>query len=784
MTLPQEHEWFRVTLASIGDAVIATDTAGQVSFMNSVAEALTGWTSAEARGKPLDIVFNIINEYTRKPAPNPVGRVLREGIVVGLANHTVLISKGGAEYPIDDSAAPIRDPGGTIVGVVLVFHDITERKKTEAALMDSERRFRLMIDAVKDYALFMLDTTGRVASWNAGAERIKQYRAEEIIGSHFSRFYPPEDVQSGKPEWELKAAIKDGRVEDEGWRVRKDGSRFWANVVITAIRDEAGRLLGFAKVTRDVSERKKALEQLRVSEERFRLLIQGVKDYAIFMLTPEGRVASWNTGAQRINGYAPDEILGKSIAVFYPPEVVAAGKIERELVLAEKEGSFEEEGIRVRKDGSRFFADVILTAIKDDAGKLLGFAKVTRDITERKKAEQALRESNEELERRVQERTAELEKANRLKDNFLATLSHELRTPLTPMLGWARMIRSGQLDTAGVDRGIQVIERNVQLQTRIIEDLLDISRIVAGKLQIESKPVGLAQIIEAAMEVVRTSAEAKSIGFEFKMLGSVGPILGDPARLQQVVWNLLSNAIRFTPNHGKVTVELRKAGGQAELRIIDSGEGISAEYLPHVFERFSQADSSSRRRHGGLGIGLSIVKHLVEQHGGTVEASSPGLGKGATFTVRFPVSNQVLVPDAAYPLGSVATASKPLSGVRVMIVDDEHDSREFIQMVLTQFGADVLPIDSAAAALARIEAFAPDVLISDIGMPGQDGFDLIRALREREHPTGKVTPAVALTAFARAEDRQRALDSGFQVHLPKPVEPAELMRVVSQLARK
>lgn len=278
----QEPEWFRVTLASIGDAVIATDLSGSVTFLNSVAEHLTGWTKREALGKPLLAIFQIINEFTRKPAPNPVARVIREGIVVGLANHTVLISRDGVEFPIEDSAAPITDAQKKMIGVVLVFHDVTERKKAETALAESERRFRLMVDSVRDYAIYMLDPLGKVTSWNNGAERMMGYRADEIIGADFARFFPQEDSQAGKPERELKEAIQNGRFEGEGWRVRKNGSRFWADVILTSMRDESGKLLGFAKVTRDITEQRAALEELRQSEQRFRLLTESVGDYAIY----------------------------------------------------------------------------------------------------------------------------------------------------------------------------------------------------------------------------------------------------------------------------------------------------------------------------------------------------------------------------------------------------------------------------------------------------------------------------------------------------------------------
>jgi PAS domain S-box-containing protein len=791
--LHQNPDWFRVTLASIGDAVIATDVNGRVTFLNSVAERLTGWTQAQSAGHPLIEVFNIINEYSRKPAPNPVARVLREGIVVGLANHTLLISRDGIEYPIEDSAAPILDEQKKIIGVVLVFHDVTEQKKTETALAESERRFRLMVDSVKDYAIYMLDPLGNVSSWNSGAERMKGYRPDEIIGAHFSRFFLPEDVQAGKPERELKAAIQDGRFEIEDWRLRKDGSRFWANVVLTAVRDESARLLGFAKVTRDITSRKIALEKLRESEERFRLLMESVKDYAIFMVDTVGNIVSWNAGAQRIKGYSADEIIGKSLSTFYLPEEVMAGKVERELKIAADIGRYEEEGIRVRKDGSKFYASIVISPMRDASNKLIGFAKVTRDITERKHAEQKLHDANVSLDRRVKERTAELEKANamleeqraqlqlaaRMKDEFLLTLSHELRTPLMPMLGWARILKDKHLDPQTASRGIQVIEKSIVLQVKIIEDLLDISRIVSGNLKLDLKPVGLAQVVEAAIDVVRGAAEAKSIHIEFKMPGSVGPVMGDATRLQQVAWNLLSNAVKFTPKGGQITLELRRSESRAVLKVTDTGEGIAPEYLATLFQRFSQADSGTTRRFGGLGIGLSIAKHLVELHGGSISGESAGPGKGSTFTVSLPLSSAPIVLNQ-YPLGEVPKMQDRLEGVRVHVVDDEELGRDFLVVILSQFGAIVHAAGSVREAMKLLDDFDPDVVVTDIGMPDQDGYDFINYLRS----TGKNTPAIALTAFARAEDRNRALSQGFQAHLAKPVEPADLISTVAGLASK
>jgi PAS domain S-box-containing protein len=382
----------------------------------------------------------------------------------------------------------------------------TGKRPTQDMLIQTGDPFRLLVQAVGDYGIFVLNKEGYIATWNLGAEKIKGYRADEIIGKHFSIFYTEEDLAWDKPAYELKVAAEVGRFEDEGWRLRKDGSRFWANVVITALRDEDGTLRGFGKVTRDLTERKQGEEILRQSEERFRLMVESVKDYAIFMLDPQGYIESWNVGAENIKGYKADEIIGKHFSIFYPQEDLQRDKPGYELKVAAEVGRFEDEGWRLRKDGTRLWANVIITALRDKDGTLRGFGKVTRDLTERKKAEeQRLQLAREQVAR------AEAEAASRAKDEFLATISHELRTPLNAILGWSRMIRGLKLDENKFDRGLSTIERNARLQSQLIDDLLDVSRIISGKLRLTVIPVELPQVIEAAIDSIRPAAEAKGI---------------------------------------------------------------------------------------------------------------------------------------------------------------------------------------------------------------------------------------------------------------------------------
>jgi PAS domain S-box-containing protein len=1149
--------------------------------------------------------------------------------------------------------------------------------------------YRIVVESVDDYAIFVIDLDGRVASWNAGAERIKGYEAAEIVGRHFSMFYRREDVDDGKPARELKLAAETGRVEDEGWRVRKDGTLFWANVAITALRDANGSLQGFAKLTRDLTWRRTAEEQLHRSEQRFHYLVDAVTDYAIFMLDPTGHVETWNVGARRTKGYEPAEIIGQHFSVFYTPEDRAAGRPELILEAVRRDGRYEDEGWRVRKDGSRFWANVVVTALRDDTGELIGFAKITRDLTERRAAEETARELIREqtarttaeessgllreereryraLSRRlevilegvgdgiiVQDRsgslifantaaakvcgfptadallhapTAELfvrfdiadeqgvafhpsdlpgrkvlagasaaaallrvtdretgqqtwtqvrasavmgvddrpelavniwhdvtedrrreereiylarattalsssleyepmlatlaallvpgladwcsihlvdgddlepvavahadpervalareyhekypprpgqshglsnvvrtgnpelyseispellargardpehltllrsvgmkslmvvpigvrgrvtgtislvsaeggrrydaqdltlaeelgrragtcienarlyaaekrarshlelvaragealsrtldyeetlrtvvgmslpalgdfafldvvqgdevrrlaaahddeevdalvkqttwvrsgrtdknlcalesgetglhpdiddawmqdvainpehlallrrlqlssmvtvplrahgellgsltlcfaksgrhhteddarlaeelarrgsvaviqarlyeraqaaatraEEASRVKDEFLATVSHELRTPLNAILGWASLIRDQSANASALAKGIDVIHRNAQAQAKIVDDILDVSRIITGKLRLELARADLVTIIHDAIEVVRPSTAAKGIAIELAPASADAVVVADPERLRQVVWNLLSNAVKFTDAGGRVTIDVAREGSNVLVSVTDTGRGIDPGFLPHVFDPFKQADGSTTRRVGGLGLGLASVRHIVELHGGDVRVHSAGIGTGATFTISLPVR---AVAPALYPLQHPSSASAPiestprsLDGLRVVVVDDEPDARELLVVVLERAGATVSTAASAKEGFELLKELRPHVLVSDIGMPGEDGYGFMRRVRTLDPAMGGGIPSVALTAYTRAEDKTRALTEGFTTHIGKPVNADELLAVVANLAR-
>jgi PAS domain S-box-containing protein len=658
-------------------------------------------------------------------------------------------------------------------------------------LRQSEERFRLLVESVRDYAIFMLDPDGTVLTWNKGAERFKGYEAHEIIGQHFSRFYPPEALERGHPAHELEVAKTEGVFEDEGWRVRKDGSLFWANVVITAVRNADGKLLGFAKVTRDLTQRRAQIEDLRRSEERFRLLVEGVSEYAIFMLDSNGRILTWNVGAERIKGYSSSDIIGQHFSIFYPPEARESGWPEHELQVAAEKGSFVDNGWRVRKDGTTFWANVTITALRDSTGHLLGYAKLTRDMTEVKRLE-AMEAANQQREEMLDaERSARMaaQRATRIKDEFLATLSHELRTPLSAILGWTQVLLRGE-PRKGPDeqkRAIEIIDRNARAQVRLIDDLLDLSRIMTGKLRLDLHQVSFGSVVEAAVDSAKPAAEAKRIRLKAILGSSQDIVSADGARLQQVVWNLLTNAIKFTPKGGQVQVLLQRVNSHLELSVSDTGIGIPSSYLPHVFDRFSQKDSSTTRDYGGLGLGLAICRQLVELHGGSIRVASQGEGLGATFSVQLPLSIIQLNDQSApriHPTSETQPGEMPplprLEGVHVFVVDDESDARELLRTVLEGQGAKVTSFGSAEEALAALKTRRPTVLVCDVGMPKMDGYQLIRTLRADESRSERI-PALALTAFARAEDRKRSLVAGFQAHLAKPFDVGELILVLADL---
>jgi PAS domain S-box-containing protein len=626
-----------------------------------------------------------------------------------------------------------------------------------------ERRFEALVQPIEDYAIFLLDVTGHILTWNAGAQRIKGYAPHEIIGQHFSKFYTPDAVQRGWPDHELEQAALHGRFKDEGWRVRKDGGTFWANVVITALRERDGTLSGFAKITRDLTAERRQMEALRLSEERFRLLVESVGDHAIFMLDPHGYVVSWNSGATNLKGYRPAEIVGQHFSVFYLPEDVAAGKPEHELRMAAAQGRSVTEGWRVRKDGSMFWANVTLTAVHDGYGRLSGFAKVTRDMSESR-------------------RNAELEHSSEQMKQFLAMLAHELRNPLAPVRNAISLMHLAGEMPPEIAQARDLIDRQIGHLTRLVDDLLDVGRITSGKIELRETRLDLRDIVMRALEAAQPFTAARRQRIDVQMPDQPILITGDDTRLVQVLQNLLHNASKFSPDGAHIAVDVMLAARAVQIQVRDHGRGIRAEALESIFGLFSQDNAIPGVNDGGLGIGLMLCRSLVELHGGTIDAASAGYGQGSVFTIRLPVVRENLaapLPAFHHALPATPTDLPPL---RVLVVDDNCDSADSLAMVLEMKGHDVRVAYSAVQALEQVEAFTPDAALIDIAMPEVDGYTALRELRARPHLADTVF--AAMTGFGQSADIELTRAAGFDVHLVKPVDVALFDDVLARAAQR
>ncbi|MEO8752776.1 MAG: PAS domain S-box protein [Casimicrobiaceae bacterium] len=616
--------------------------------------------------------------------------------------------------------------------------------------------FRLMVEGVRDYAIFMLTPEGIIATWNEGAERIKGYAAHEIIGQHFSKFYSAEALAKDWPAEELRRAREHGRFEDEHWRLRKDGTRFWANVIITALRDANGNLIGFSKITRDLTERRANEELLRESEENIRMLVEGVKDHAIFLVDPDGVVLNWNAGAERVLGFRSNEVVGRNVGLLYVGEDIVAGKPQTDLARARDGGYTEDTGWRLKSDGTRLWAEVTITALHARDGRLRGLATIVRDISERR-------------------RMLELETEGQRINEFIAMLAHELRNPLAPISNAVRILeKSG--NTPEVARITQVIGRQVGHLSRLVDDLLDVSRITSGKIRMRKEPLDLSAVVRAAVESVRSLADGAGHTLEVQLTAE--PLLaeGDDTRLTQVVVNLLTNAIKYTPRGGQIRVELVARGSMATLRVADNGIGMAKSLIGSAFELFVQGDRSLDRADGGLGVGLTLVKRIVALHGGTVAVTSAGPGKGSEFTVMLPVSNAAA--------GNASPGLAPGQGAKaqkILVVDDNEDAANSLATLLRISGHEVLVAHDGPDALRLVAADPPDAVLLDLGLPKMDGYQVARRIRAIPHLAG--TRLIAVTGYGQDDDRRAAREAGIDDHLVKPVDFDELLRVIGPAPR-
>jgi PAS domain S-box-containing protein len=617
--------------------------------------------------------------------------------------------------------------------------------------------YRLLVQSVLDYAIFLLDPSGRVVSWNAGAQSIKGYAAHEIIGRHISVFYPEEARARKWPELELQMAAAKGRFEDEGWRLRKDGSPFWANVIITALKDEQGRLRGFAKITRDLSERRRQEELLRQSEERFRLMVDSVRDYAIFMLDPEGRVASWNAGAQRINGYTRAEIIGQHFSVFYPAEDRARKWPEQELATARQHGRFEDEGLRVRKDGTTFWANVVLAPVYEAGGALRGYAKVTRDLTDRQRVEA-------------------LEKAERKTNEFLAMLAHELRNPLAPIRNALHLLAKKPTTDPAELWVRDVLQRQTVQMTRLVDDLLDVSRITRSTVALARVVVDLRKAAREAVDASMQWMQAKRHEVLVNLPEETLEVDADPVRLNQVIQNLLHNAAKFTPESGRIEVRAARDQDGVILSVKDNGIGMTGELAETAFELFKQGQQALDRPEGGLGVGLTLVDRLVRLHGGSVQARSDGPGLGSEFIMRLPASAGATRGEAGADTPAPDEEEVRAGLRRILVVDDNVDAANALRYLLENDGHEVKIANDGPAGLALAREFKPHVLLLDIGLPRLSGYEIAREVRG--DPTLSHAVVIAVTGYGQAQDRARSSAAGFHHHLTKPVEFRALQRLL------
>jgi PAS domain S-box-containing protein len=642
------------------------------------------------------------------------------------------------------------------VGTLLSVDASAQVKAVDSDKKIDSELFRLAAEQTADYAVFLLDTTGHILTWNLGAQRIKGYAADEIIGRHFSTFYPRDALDRGWPAHELTLAAAEGRFEDDGWRIRKDGSRFWASVTISALRGEDGKLLGFSKITRDLTERKLHEEALRQSEERFRLLVDGVTDYAIYMLDPQGLITSWNSGAERIKGYSYNEIIGRHFSRFYAPEDLREGRPWEDLAAARRFGRSEQEGWRFRKNGERFWAKTTLTALHAQEGHLCGFAKVTQDLTEKR-------------------HILDLEKAAKNLNEFIAVLAHELRNPLAPIRNAVLvMAKASAADPVQEDMRNTIDRQSAQL-ARIVDDLLDIARITRGALNLERSAVDLAEVASGAVETSRPLIDAANHRLELDIPMTRLRVNGDAARLTQLVANLLNNAARYTPAGGHITVRAWAEDGWAYVAVRDNGRGIDAQSIDHIFDMFVRGRAT--RPGEGLGVGLALARRIAEIHGGSLTAHSEGENRGSEFILRVPLVDAPEVWEAARTGAAPATEVRPLVPRRVLVVDDNADAARTLDTLLRSLGHETRAAYGGAEALRVAVEFRPDIVLLDIGMPDVDGYEVARQLRNLENqPAFRI---VAITGWGQEPDRQKAKEAGFDVHLVKPVDADELMRILS-----
>jgi PAS domain S-box-containing protein len=917
-----QHEELRTTLKSIGDAVIVTDAEGRVRTLNPVAEALTGWTTDAAINQPLDRVFVIVNERTRQPVANPVELVLSQGTVVGLANHTVLIAKDATERPIDDSAAPIRDGGGELVGVVLVFRDVTERRRAE----ESQRRLAAIVSSSDD-AIIGKTLDGTITSWNAGAERIYGYPAAEVLGKPFSILVPPDhvaEVQDG-----ARRLSRGERLDHyETVRRRKDGTLIDVSVSYSPIKDDDGHLIGTAVTTRNITEQKRAELALRESEAKFRLMADTIPQLA-WMARPDGHIFWFNRLWHEYTGTTPEQMEGWGWQSALNPEMrltvlerwrhsIAHGEpLDMVFSLRGADGVYRPFLTRVnplRADGGRIvnwfgtntdiseqqraeadsrfladasaslagltnyestlqkvaglavptFADWAAVDVLDEAGKLrrvavahidpakielahelhrrfppdpdapqgiwcilrTGKSEIVTEIPDEMlvesvkdpellrivrelgvksymgvplsvrgkvlgvitfiAAESGRRYSNadlavaEDLAHRVAVAIEnarlydEVRQADRRKEDFLSLLAHELRNPLAPIRNGLEIVKLSGVSTPPIEMAIGMMERQVQHLVRLVDDLLDVSRLMRDKIELRRAPVDLAMVVARAIETSRPVIDAERHELIVQLPHDPLWVDGDTVRLAQAISNLLNNAARYTPPEGRIHLTVQPQGNSAIVCVRDTGIGVVREMLPRIFDMFVQAERITKVAQGGMGIGLTLVRRIIEMHGGTVAAQSDGPGTGSEFKIELPMLVRNAPPETKDRGANSAPGPAPQ---KIMVVDDNVDAAESLALLLQLGGNDTTVAHDGATALTLAASQPPDIAFLDIGMPQMDGYELAR--RFRAHPQLKEVTLIAVTGWGQDEDRRRTKEAGFDAHQVKPVEPDAIRQLLT-----
>ena len=741
-------ETFRRLVESVHDyAIFMLTPGGIVASWNAGAQRIKGYEAQEIVGEHFSVFYT--PDAIASGWPNEeLRRALTEGF---FEEEGFRLRKDGTAFWASVAISPVFNADGALLGFSKVTRDLTERRAHEERLKESEHNLRLLVESVQDYAIFTLDPNGNITSWNQGAQRIKGYSAEEAIGQHFSIFYRPQEVERNWPQQELEQAAADGRFEDEGWRVRKDRTHIWANVIITALRDETGKLLGFSKVTRDLTERRQHEEELRQREGDLRLLVEGVHGNAMFLVDSEGCIRTWNAGAQRMLGYTVDEVLGKPTSFLYTPEDRQPGQFPASLSAARATGHVEFQAWRQRSDGARIRVEVSTTELRDEQGGSRGFVQIIRDLTDKQRVEALETEG-----RRIAE--------------FIAMLSHELRNPLAPIRNALAILKrfADKPETAWC---AELIGRQVTHMTRLVDDLLDVSRITSGKIRLVVKPVVLNEIVEQAVESMRPTVHGYGLSLNIDLTPTPVTVSGDATRLTQVLVNLVTNAAKYTPPPGTVSVTLEASSAEAILKVSDTGIGLSDDLIERVFEPFVQGERALARSEGGLGLGLTLVRSVIDLHGGSVSANSRGAGNGTTFLVRLPCIEHAHVP-VSQALDELVRGS---AHTKILVVDDNVDAAESVAMLLRLNGHEVEVAYDGESALSIAATFAPDIAFLDIGLPGMDGYEVARRLRTL--PGLEALRLIAVTGYGQDKDKAAALAAGFHLHLTKPVEPGELAKL-------